>query len=230
MQLICDAVHEIPLAFTIHPADQNDYRTFPGALQQLAHAYPWLKPKYLLADKGYDSQKTHRILIRKRIIPIIDIRKPTAKDALYEGIYGPHGSPVCLGNAEMEYVRTDPSTGQHLFRCVQDGCHLKGQGLVPNCVDEIWVDPRDNPRVVGVVPRPSPLWKQLYKRRTSVERLNKALKYERGLEEHRVMRLKKIVLLSTLGVLTYAATKLTNYHTGFFTGHSPGKMRIGRCD
>ena len=122
MQLICDAVHEVPLAFTIHPADQNDYQTFPGALQQLAHAYPWLKPKYLLADKGYDSQKTHRILIRKRIIPIIDIRKPTANDALYEGIYGPNGSPVCLGNAEMEYVRTDPSTGKHLFRCGQDGC------------------------------------------------------------------------------------------------------------
>ena len=145
MQMICDAVYTVPVAFTITPANDNDHISFPEALAWLQQVRPSLQPDYLLADRGYDSVEIHRMVADAGITPVIDIRKPTAGDGLYDGAYSPNWKPLCLGNVEMEYDHTDPDTGKHLFKCPNGGCHLLGKGLVPNCRDELWVDPTENP-------------------------------------------------------------------------------------
>ena len=82
----------------------------------------------MLADRGYDSLTNHKSLFGLGIIPVIHIRKPTAKDGLYDGIYTESGGAACMGGEAMKYVRTDPETGAHLFRCPAEGCPLKTQG------------------------------------------------------------------------------------------------------
>ena len=226
MQMVCDAVYGVPVAFTITPAKDNDHESFPDALALLKQTRPSLKPDYLLADKGYDSLAIHQKVVNAGITPVIDIREPTADDGLYDGIYNPDGRPLCLGNVEMDYQGTDPETGQHLFRCPAGGCHLLGKGLVPNCRDELWVDPADNPRVLGKVPRFTKVWKNLYKLRTSVERLFSGLKYQRGLEEHQVMGMEQNLLQSHVAVLTYSATQLAHLQAGDYD--RIGKMRVRR--
>ena len=55
----------------------------------------------------------------------------------------------------MEYVRTDPETKAHLFRCQAGGCPLKtgGTKAITHCDSEIWEQPGTNLRVLGPLPR-----------------------------------------------------------------------------
>ena len=222
MHLISDATHGVPLAFTITPANQNDSTQLPAALRKTLAAYPWLEPGCLLADRGYDSLSNHQFLAGLGIIPVIHIRKPTALDGLYDGIYTAEGKPTCLGGAAMEYVRKDPATGAHLFRCPAKGCPLKTEGTkaVIHCDGEVWEGPEANLRVLGPLPRFTDAWKRLYRQRMSIERIYRSLKHSRGLEGHCVRGLRKITLHATLSALTFQATALARLQVG-----DHGRMR-----
>ena len=167
-------------------------------------------PGALLADRGYDSLTNHKSLFGLGIIPVIHIRKPTAKDGLYDGIYTESGEPTCMGGEAMEYVRTDPETGAHLFRCPAEGCLLKtgGTKATTHCDTEVWEDPKNNLRVLGPLPRFTAAWKRLYSQRMSIERIFRSLKHSRGLEGHCMRGMRKILLQATLSVLTFQATAL----------------------
>ena len=220
MHLISDATHGVPLAFTITPANENDSTQLPAVLRKTLAAYPWLEPGCLLADRGYDSLPNHRLLTGLGIIPVIHIRKPTAKDGLYDGIYTESGAPACMGGEAMEYVRTDPATGAHLFRCQAGGCPLKTEGAkaVRHCDSEVWEAAEANLRVLGPLPRFTDAWKRLYRQRMSIERIYRSLKHSRGLEGHCVRGLRKISLHATLSALTYQATVLARLRAKDFDG------------
>ena len=156
------------------------------------------------------------------IIPVIHIRKPTAQDGLYDGIYTAEGKPTCIGQQPMEYVRTDPETGAHLFRCQAGGCPLKTEGTraVIHCDSEVWEAQDANLRVLGPLPRFTDAWKRLYRLRMSIERVFRSLKHSRGLEGHSVRGLRKITLQATLSVLTYQMTALARLRA-----KDPDRMR-----
>lgn len=220
MHLISDATHGVPLAFTITPANENDSTELPAALRKTLAAYPWMEPGCLLADRGYDSLANHQFLTGLGIIPVIHIRKPTAADGLYDGIYTAGGKPACMGGQAMEYVRTDHETGAHLFRCQGGGCPLETEGskAVRHCDSEIWERPEANLRVLGPLPRFTDAWKRLYRQRMSIERIYRSLKHSRGLEGHCVRGMRKIMLHATLSVLTYQATALARLKAKDFDG------------
>ena len=100
----------------------------------MQRTFEWFTPSYVIADKGYDSNDNHKYLLDRGITPIIHLRsKPGRKQkggdkGWYDGIYDKEGAPTCLGQVAMEYVRTNPDTGQHLFRCKKGGCKLKEKG------------------------------------------------------------------------------------------------------
>ena len=222
MHMVSDATHGIPLGYTITPANASDSTELPVVVRKVMGDYSWVKPGALLADRGYDSEPNHRFLFDRDIIPVIHIRKPTAKDGLYDGIYNAEGKPVCLGNVPMDYVRTDQETGHHLFRCPPEGCPLKESGTraITHCDTGVWEDPETNLRVVGVLPRFTPQWKRLYRKRMSIERIFRSLKHSRGLEGHFVRGLRKIALLAAMSVLTYQATALAR-----LKAEDPDRMR-----
>ena len=58
-----------------------------------------------------------------------------------------------MGGEEMEYVRTDPETKAHLFRCQAGGCPLKtgGTKAITHCDSEIWGAARDESSGAGAV-------------------------------------------------------------------------------
>ncbi len=41
----------------------------------ILRTHEWLKPRHMLADRGYDSRKNHAVCMERGIIPIIHIRK-----------------------------------------------------------------------------------------------------------------------------------------------------------
>ena len=228
MHLISDATHGIPLGFTVTPANESDSPILPELVQKVLDDYSWAKPKCLLADRGYDSEANHRDLFDRNIIPVIHIRKPTASDGLYDGIYDAGGRPVCLGNVPMDYVRTDPDTGHHLFRCPVGGCPLKQSGTkaITHCDTEIWESPESNLRVLGPLPRFLPAWRRLYSQRMSIERTFRSLKHSRGLEGHMVRGMKKISLHATMSLLTYQATALARVKVRDFAGMRRMRVKV----
>ena len=222
MHLVSDATHGVPLTFTITPANANDSTQLQTVTNKTLTNYPWMQPGAFLADRGYDSLTNHQFLFGLDIIPIIHIRKPTAPDGLYDSLYTASGKPTCIGQKEMDYVRTDQNTGAHLFHCSPKGCRLKTQGTkaITHCDTQVWEDPENNLRVLGPLPRFTAAWKRLYRQRMSIERVFRSLKHSRGLEGHCVMGMRKIKLLAALSVLTFQVTALTR-----LKAKDPDRMR-----
>ena len=219
LHLSVDASHNLPLDFIVTPANASDSKMLAPLLQKTQQTYSWFQPKFLLADRGYDAQKNFWLLWQQSIEPVIKIRKPTASDGLYDGTYTRKGTPVCLGKQAMEYLRTDPVTGQHQFRCPSGGCSLKAEGTkaVTHCDTVEWEDPAKNLRVLGGrVARASKEWRELYRKRYSVERVFRSLKHSRGLEGHRMRGLLRVTLLAMTALLTFQSTALARARAGDF--------------
>ena len=217
MHALNDVVYGAPLAHVLLPANRNDSPQLPVLVRKTQGMYAWLKPKHLMADRGYDSQANHTFLVGQGVTPIIHIRKPTADDGLYDGLYNKKGAPVCDGKTPMEYLGTSPKTGYHLFRCPPAGCRLKkrSSGAIRYCVTKThWEDPASNLRVLGVVSRSDPQWRRLYRRRQVIERMFSSLKRSRLLNKHQYVRKRKIEMHVAVSVLTYLATMLTRVQAG----------------
>ena len=228
MHLLADADYGIPLSYQITPANQNDSPLLPQVLREARRTFDWLQLRYVLADRGYDSNENHRAVVKDGAIPIIHIRKPTAADSLNSGVYTVKGTPTCMGQVAMDYVRTDPETGRHLFQCPAGGCRLKAKnsGAVLYCDSEVWEDPMENLRVVGIVWRGSREWERHYAKRWSIERVFRSLKHSRGLEGHHVRGKAKIRLLASLSLLTYQATALARAKAGTLKNLRQMRVRV----
>ena len=213
---LCDTVYGAPIAHIVLPANANDSPQLPKMVQKAQQTHSWLKPKHLLADRGYDALSNHTFLVKRRIIPIIHIRKPS-NSKLYDGIYNKDGLPVCDDKTPMVYLGTDPKTGYHLFRCSPTGCSLKAKsnGAMRYCdISRMAEDPMNNLRVLGIVARASPQWKALYKRRPIIERMFGSMKRMRLLDKHQYRSRRKIEMHIALSSLTYLATMLGHVRAG----------------
>ncbi len=215
---LCDTVYGAPITHIVLPANANDSPQLPSMVRKAQQTHSWLKPKHLLADRGYDALSNHTFLVKHGIIPIIHIRKPTADDSLYDGLYTKHGIPVCDdGKTPMEFLGTNPKNGHHLFRCPPEGCSLKAKssGAMLYCnVSMMAEDPMNNLRVLGIVARASPQWNALYKRRPIIERMFGSMKRMRLLDKHQYRSRRKIELHVALSSLTYLATMLGHVRAG----------------
>ena len=229
MHTIADANHEVPLGFVITPGNRHDSPLLAEVIDKVRATFGWLAPTHLIADRGYDSEDNHKFLVDRGITPVIHIRRSNDESGLHHGLYTTVGTPTCLGQKPMVYVRTDPETGHHLYRCPVEGCRLKVDGTkaITHCDDEVWFNPADDPRVLGVLPREASEWKRLYGKRQSIERIFGSLKHSRLLEGHLVRGMRKMVLHVTMSALTYSATVLTKVRRGL---RKPRIMRVRSSD
>ena len=91
MHLLSDATYGLPLDFIVTPANESDSPMLRDVFKEARKTHRWLRPKYLLADKGYDSQANHKFLVWAG-----DSRKPK-EGQLHDGIYDALGAPTCIG-------------------------------------------------------------------------------------------------------------------------------------
>ena len=210
---VVDATYGLPITGFTTTAKRNDSPELPGLLSQAASAYDWFAPRYVMADRGYDSEANHQAVMARGAAPIVAIRVGArSHPKLHNGIYDNDATPTCMGMLAMEYVRTDPEKG-HLYRCPPAGCKLKDRKGVLHCQDRLW-EKHEYSRLFGPVRRGSREWKDLYGLRQSVERVFKSLKQSRRLEAHCVRGLRKISLHNTMAVLAFQATALARILAG----------------
>ena len=205
VHMVADANHGVPLEFLVTPGNASDSPLLPPLLEQLVQTHLWVKPKVVIGDRGYDAQTNYAAVAHHGAVPIIHIRHTGTDGHPDEGIRTKCGIPSCEGWRTMAYVRTDPQTGHHLFRCPDEACHLRqvASGGDLDCRSEVWVRPWDNLREVGYVLRGSDEWVEYYSKRQAVERIFRSLKGSRNLEGHRHRGQARVWLHATLSVLAF---------------------------
>ena len=214
MHTICDAHFGIPLGHIILPANANDSPQLPKVFEAMRERHPNLPLRYALADRGYDAGANYRYLDDRQINPVILMRN-TDKD----GLYTVDGRPICLGGVAMRYIESDPQRG-HLYGCRPEGCRLKSKVMFTRHCDTRYYErpePGDTEllRKVGrVIPRAGRLWRRLYRKRQTIERLFNSLKQSRLLNLHRYRRRRKVELHAALSTHAYLATMLMRVQAG----------------
>ena len=220
VHMVASANYGVPLTHFVTTGSRHESPTLPMLIEQAKRTHNWFAPTHAIADRGYDSAANHHAMwFEHNIVPIIHIRKPNAKDGLYDGIYTENGVPTCMGMVPMQYIATN-GQGHHLYKCRQEGCHLldSPQGGTRHCDTTYILDPNENIRVFGVLRRASRRWKHLYGKRWAVERLFKTMKESRRLERHCVRGFRQVNLHTMMSTLVYQASALAQAQAGNLDG------------
>lgn len=206
LHLVVDAVYELPITFTLTPANEPDTTQMAPLLEKAGANKVERKPEAVIGDKGYDSQDNNRLVFKDcGAAPIIPIRERAG--AQIADIGNAKGTPTCTCGLEMAFWGRD---GNYLkYRCPQAigkaqctsryPCSASSYGYVLKL--PIAQDPRRHPPV----PRETKKWKRLYKLRTAVERVNSRIKGLLGLQHITVRGIAKVTVRSLLSLLVMVA-------------------------
>ena len=183
LHLMVDATHDVPLFGHVTTAKRNDSPEMLPLLDRAMAEHAWLKPRFVMGDKGYDALSNYlgvqerggRFIAPMRRRPG-EKRVVTPKQAEQEIRESP---PACLSGLDMEYVRTDRYKGL-LFRCRKEGCHAKRYNPRPKfaCRMETWESAANRGLSLWKLEEGTRRWKHLYSLRQSVERVFKSAEGE----------------------------------------------------
>jgi len=147
----------------------------------------------------------YRYFESKGTSAFIDLNKRQTGNKKYKDTLtiSPQGVPICQKGLPMKDNGYDRSRGRRKYRCPWI---KKGVVTCDNpCLDSsygrcVYTYTKDNPRLFPSVARDSEEWKEVYKRRTTVERSNKREKIDYKLESGR-HRSTKLWLTRVFGIM-----------------------------
>lgn len=103
LHLLVDAVYELPVSFTLTPANQSDTQQMEVLLEKAKADRPEPKPEVVIGDKGYDSSHNNQLVYKgygaAPIIPIIEREGSQLPD-----ICNAKGTPTCGCGLEMGII------------------------------------------------------------------------------------------------------------------------------
>ncbi len=211
LHLIVDASYELPIAFTVTPANESDTNQMQPLLTKAALGEPGRKPEVVIADKGYDSQDNCLAIYKEgHAAPIIPlVAKPGWESP---DICNARGTPTCSCGLEMTYWGRD---GNYLkYRCPEAvgkakcrsrfKCTASPYGYVLKLPVM-----KEDPRRHLPIPRESKKWARLYRLRTAVERVNSRVKDLLGLRKITLRGIAKVTVRSVLSLLVMVAAAVS---------------------
>ena len=209
LHLLIDALTELPLSFTLTPANVADTMELPTVLEKGKLKQPETKPDAVIADKGYDSKDNNDLIYKEyKATPVIPIRE---KDGVQQtDICNAKGTPTCGCGLEMVYWGRD---GNYLkYRCPQVLRKATCKSLSP-CTSSTYgyvlkLPIANDVRRHPPVPRETRKWGRLYKMRNAIERVNSRLKEFLGLRRITVRGLAKATVRSLLSLVVMLATAI----------------------
>jgi transposase len=241
VHLIIDANYELPISYRVTKASEGETPIAHEMIEQLNVSHPEIlkQAEYFTSDRGNDDVKLIKKLWRThKIKPLIDIRNMW-KDAdktkgLKNGqnvIYNYKGDVSCVCPKSGECKRMayggfekDRNSLKYLCPALHCGLECKGQESCEiNRKKYIRISLKEDERIFVPIARSSYKWKSLYKKRTSVERVNSRIDNVFGFEKHFIKSLKKMRLRVSLAMCTMLAMAIGKIkdnqikHLGCFT-------------
>jgi transposase len=224
LHLIVDAVYELPVAFEMTRASASEMPQGRSLVKKLKARHKKLVDdcEALTADKGLDDTRLISELWDDcGIRPVIDIRnmwKDGEETKVVSGqrnvVYDYKGTvhchcPMTGDRREMAYGGFEADRETLKYRCPARQYDLKCKGRQRCPVrGSVRIKLEENRRIFTPLARSSYRWKTLYKKRTSVERVNSRLDVSFGFEQHFIRGLKKMRLRMGLALIVMLAMAL----------------------
>jgi len=222
LHLIADVDYELPLGFYVTKASASDTKNLLPLVKELKDKHDEIveKAKTMTADKGYDAYPI--ILELKKIYGIdavIDIRncwdKKEQEKLLNPEIadnitYDYSGNVYCYCNEsetrrKMAFAGYEKKRDTLKFRCPADEygiiCKSKKTCCGKNKTRSVRIPLSTDPRIFLPIARNSYKFKNMYSKRTAVERINSRLDESFGFEKHYVRGIKKMEITLSISFI-----------------------------
>ena len=236
LHMLADATYELPVAFEITNASEHESPHLMQLMKTIAERHPQIieRAETLAADKGYDDGADKQALYDDYgiapLIPARDLHKgqyrpldESAHDTIFVGATGevcckihPFATDDAERFAPMPFCGFEEKRGTLKFRCPAAAYGLTCDNRAacacrPSVKDGQWgrtvrVKIKDQPRLWGPIYEHSYRFKDIYKGRTSVERLFFRVDHLYGFERHHTVGLKRMQLRGTLAMIAMQAT------------------------
>lgn len=174
--------HDLPLYPRLHPASRHDAVSLVMSTVEFKQRFTLGTVENMLLDAAHDAEAIYLLLDHQSIEPFIDLNHRGKKNTATEGDIqiSPTGIPICPKRNEMRPNGFDKSQNRQKWRCKPScGCSKAKYGRTYHTHSS------DNLRLFAKTVRGSEKWKNIYKRRTSIERSNKREKIDYKLESGR---------------------------------------------
>ncbi len=210
VHLVSDCKGELPVDFVITPANEADSTLALPLVEKVFQRFKnkgFQIPEYWTMDSGYDVKDIYKIIHQEyNAQAIIPINKRNAKQPP-TGYFDFKGTPMCSAGHKMVYW--GHYNGCNKFRCPHvlgkvECCHGSSWCSDSNYGRVVKTRIKDDPRFISIPHRDSKGWKEIYNKRTSVERTFSRLKTHLNLENLTAMGAKKVethVLLSCISLI-----------------------------
>lgn len=236
LNLLVDAKYELPLSFTVTPANAAEVKQVVPLMDTFKNAHHEIhsRARYWIADRGYDSTELYRDFWEKnQIKAIIDNRncwndgeETRAVPGFDNVVYDYKGQVRCVNLLsgefhEMYYAGFESSRDTLKYRCPakEYGYECRFAGQCKLC-SAIRIKRSLDYRVFTQVPRSTAGWDRFYSMRSAVERVNSRLDVSFGFERHFIRGLAKMNLRVSLAMVVMLAMAVGHIKAG-----NPEKMR-----
>jgi hypothetical protein len=143
-------------------------------------------------DSASDSLPIFKFFRHKNIIPIIDHNQRSSGANLFEKFnLDKDGLPVCLNETPMYDYGYDVQRQRRKFRCPLVMGKISSCPHIDECTSStygrtVYINDGDDVRLFGPVQYKSDKWKEIYKNRTSTERMNTRILNDYHLHQMRI--------------------------------------------
>lgn len=234
LHLVVDADAELPIAYALTKASTGEQPVMEELFTALNKDHPEIvdRCEHAMFDKGYDSEERIVGLWQKyKIKAIVDIRKMW-KDgeetralktrAVKNVTYDYKGTVFChcpeTGEMKpMAYKGFEEKRESHKYVCPakEYGIACQGTAKCPIYQKTVRIPMKEDLRIFTPVARSTYKWKRLYKKRSSVERVNSRIDVSFGFEQHYIRGINKMELRCGLALsvmLAIAVGRLNQKH------------------
>lgn len=213
IHLIVEADLELPVAYEVTKASVGEQPVMREVLTQLNISQPEIMDRCenAMFDKGYDSKDTiDELWTKYSIKPIIDIRnmwrdgektKQLQTKNIQNVTFDYKGTVFChcLKTGEVKQLayggfEKDREALKYICPVLAYGIECKGAAECSLHKKSLRIPMKEDRRVFTPVARSSYKWKDLYDKRTSVERVNSRIDVSFGFERHYIRGLQKMKL------------------------------------
>lgn len=198
---------DLPLYLRTVEARRHDSVTALVALAEFRQLYPEFTMNAFLSDSASDNYETYHLLNEWQIPAIIALNKRLAGHFTYKELdVNTDGIPICEGGLPMTFNWHDTQRKRTKWRCPAMMAKCATCPLSKPCSSSpygrtFYTKMADNPRFFTAIARGSAQWKALMKQRTAVERLNKQVLIDCGIEASGVRTKSRLTLWMTAAMM-----------------------------
>lgn len=171
---------DLPVFLTLTKASLHDAISCLTSLAKFMAINATIPVSCLCLDSASDNYATHRFAYSLGINPVIDINKRRTGQNIYEPYdhISENGRPVCQNKKEMVPYGRDMRRMRHKFRCPyysdleNSDCPFKETCTHSSYGRVIYIKFDKDIKLFGAIRYKSDEWKDIYRNRTSCERIN----------------------------------------------------------